>query len=333
MLPNNSIFTEVVKTLSSQTNNAEQMHSNYYNSLNGTDKAEFSRLVGLHKTALLMFQQLNPEPDARSTPPARHVPSQPATYAFHYHAYPSWYNWRFWPSRAYYPAPRPQKEEGNSAVLALLAAVLIGAAIIGTLYATIEAGRCLDQLKHAEDIFANISKLALTAFGGSIGVGTGIVFGGAVFNAPLVGAVIGCLIFSGLAITAAKKAVEALHKTENTPSALSYDPRFCLSSQESRSLSSRGYNIEGVSEALREVGICYDIAHQQSNSLLFLSKENHEKAVMVDLMRDLKKGMMCDDGRCCQQFTFNKKIFNFTITAENSDPYAPVMGTVIQEYY
>jgi len=290
--------------------------------------------------------------------PRRNPHARPRVHVYvhetrHYHL---WYDWGVWQPDYYYrSAPRDyhqyddrnptdnknnnnahndnKKAEENeqlSAAMILLAALLAAAAIIATLYTTIEVGRAVDQLAHMEDIFGNMCKLVITAFGGFIGESYGVTMGLALFQAPVFGAIIGTLIVSGIAITAAKHLVEAVHASQNYDSAIDYDPRFCLSNYERDELHKKGYDLDAVSEALREIAMTYDTAHQEAWSLMFWSKENKQQAVMVDLMRELKQGFPA------HQFTLNNKRFNLVAESQRqsmqfSDEPNPVMGIVLED--
>lgn len=342
----------------------------YYRGLEKEQQKKYIEMVNIHLRAILDGLRSGPlnrsessiEPSTIPAPtlapePRRNTHARPRVHVYvhetrHYHL---WYDWGVWQPDYYYrSAPRDyhqyddwnrkdnknnnntkddnKKEENEqlSAAMILLAALLAAAAIIATLYTTIEAGRAVDQLAHMEDIFGNMCKLVITALGGFIGESYGVTMGLALFQAPVFGAIIGTLILSSVAITAAKHLVETLHASQNYDSALAYDSRFYLSNYEKDKLRKKGYDLDAVSEALREIAITYDTAHQEAWSLMFWSKENKQQAVMVDLMRELKQGFPA------HQFTLNNKRFNLVVDSKRqsmrfSDEPNPVMGIVLED--
>lgn len=350
MLPRNHQMTDIIAKM--QVDHRESAyHSDYFFSLSEEQKATFCELVDLHAKAIVDFQRSNySRADNEFTPTVvleaeaerlrqQNEPKQIHVYVHHRRTYNLWYDWMVFDHIMHHRHHQcfdaasqnnqhdksKKKEDQINPALVLLAVVTVGAAIIATLYTAIEAGRCIDQLAHAEDIFGNISKLVLTALGGSLGVGFGMLAGAALFEAPVIGALVGCLVLSGLAIAAAKKVVEHVHSRSNYDSALAYDPRFCLSNEEKDHLHARGYNVQAVSEALREIAIAYDKAHKDAMSVCFWSASNKDKAILINLMREVKAGFPS------HQFVFNNKLFNFApaMVAMSNEP---VEGIVLEMY-
>lgn len=276
-----------------------------------------------HQSTAAFLGANTPRPTAASLP-RTHTPNTRTQPEIHIHihnsyATPLWYDWWCWRMLTWdlfarpYPQPtiviqhqNKSKSENNqpSAEQILLALVLAVGAAVSTLYSFIEIGRCVDQLAYAEDIFANLTRISIGVVGALGGGIAGYALGGSLLAMPMLASVMSTLIFAGLSIWASKLLIESLHKANDTTSALDYDPRFCLSESEKTTLQNRGYDIDAVSEAIREVAIVYDTAHENAWSLTFWSPENREKAVMVDLLRSLKSG------RISKELEFNQKIFS-----------------------
>jgi hypothetical protein len=346
MLPQNHRVTDIIAKLPVHSQDMAY-RSDYFQSLTLEQQESFRQLVGLHLRAIWDFQQFNLSQADNSFTPTAILQQQAEAerkaaesrnihiYVHHRRSYALWYDWWIFNHSFHhcYHAPvsyssnshKSKEEDKSNPALVLLAGVMVGAAIIASLYTAIEAGRCIDQLAHAEDIFGNITKLVFTALGGSFGVGFGLFAGAALFEAPVIGALVGCLIVSGIAIAAAKKLVEHINSDANYDSALAYDPRFCLSNKEADHLRAQGYDVRAVSEALREIAIAYDKAHKDAISLCFWSASNKDKAILIDLMREVKAGFPS------HQFVFNNKLFNFappTVAMQNE----PVLGVVLDTY-
>lgn len=320
-----------------QNNNA---FKHYLSALNPEKKVELIETINLHMNALLEgirhggFHVERQPAQPLPTPPqpprvAAQTQPQVRVYIYETHHYHYWHDWWIWqcysPSyyTPYYPSSvdkqrsnstKNEKNEEQLGIVAIVIAVILSAiALIAVSYTFIEIAKVFDQLASCEDVFGNLSKLALTAFGGIAGISFGLMLGVALFNSSTFGAIIGCLIVSGAAIYLSNRLMESMHARHNFDSSLDYDPRFCLTSEECHNLSEKGYDIKAVSEAIREVAIHFDEAHQNSWSIQFWSKENREKAIMVDLMRQLKRGFPS------HIFTFNRKRFELIAPTQSQN--------------
>lgn len=341
MLPRNHLVTEYIRNnLNAQLTSG---WDNYMASLTSPQRAELQKVIAFHRDTPRFVTR--PEPSQRAVPLSPTTPRvrEPHGSDIHIHIHNRyrqrsyWYDWFIFNSLMSSTSPcyqhhhhhRPasnrttSKDEQNNAAAIILATLVVGCAVIASLYSLIEAGRCFEQLAYAEDVFGNMSRLAMTAFGAALGVGGGLLFGSAVLGMPVLGAICGALIFAGLAISASKMIVESVHRQTNDDSALAYDPRFCLSRKEEANLESAGYNAFAVSEAIRELAIQYDKAHRQASTLKFWSSDNKDKAIIIDKLRDLKKGWEWGN----KSITIGEKHFNLEAGRQASEP---VMGVPLE---
>ncbi len=328
MLPKNHLVTEFVrKDLIIRV--PPPGWDEYRTKLTDTQRDELDKVILFHRNALNPLATVQPPQPAAQFSPATALPMEQRDshvhIHHHYHRSNYWYDWFIFqslmPSTPSYHRPaaatRRTKDEENNTAAIILATIVVGCAVVASLYTLIEAGRCFEQLAYAEDVFGNMTRLAMTAFGGALGVGGGLLFGSAVLGMPILGAICGALIFAGLAIAASKKIIEELHRKTNDDSALAYDPRFCLSRKEEATLEDAGYDVFAVGEALRALAIQYDSAHNQASTLKFWSSDNRDKAEIIDMVRDLKQGWHWDD----KSIKVGSQHFNLNLNA--------VMGEVI----
>lgn len=339
-LPKNHLITEMVATQRFNT------HS-YAHDLNLTQEQmdELRKIIVFHRGQNYVLNNNTSSAPSTSSP----SPSvSPTTIHIHHHYHRDyWYDWYIWNALSMdsyhyhrhehnhnhyhhhtssHTSTHKKEDDENNAAQIILATLVVAAAVIASLYVAIEAGRCIDQLAHAEDIFGNMCRLAMTAFGGALGVGSGLLFGASVLSMPILGAVCGCLVFSGLAIAASKKIIAAVHTATNDASALAYDPRFCLSEKEAAYLDSQGYDVFAVREAIRALAIVYDDARKNAGTLMFWGAGNREKAACIDDIRLLKQGWDINQKTITigtKQFDLNKVDVEFT-------DEAPVVGIPLE---
>ena len=351
MLPYNNKITEIIKALRENQQRSDELADEYFKTLTTRDQQlEFQKILALHQDARVLYDTRHPNSDAvRAFEPAfiararaeleperrRATPEIVNIYIFNERPRSLWYDWWCWRmltldmmySRPYYPSSHnhghPNNNQSDCGKI-LLALVLCIGAVVSTLYSFVELGRCVEQLYYAEDVFGNLSRIVLAILGGITGglVGSALLGAGSLAM-PILGAVVGALIATGLAIWASKLLVESMHKASQSQSALDYDPRFCLSSAEQINLKAQGYDILAVSEAIREVAIAYDNAHKNAWSLTFWSKDNRAKAELIDLLRSLKKPQN-------DSFEFNNKTFYLMSTDHRPEV---VIDTPLQAAY
>lgn len=203
------------------------------------------------------------------------------------------------------PTSSKKKEDGSEVTVAgiILACLLAGGALATLGYSAMQIFYRVDEIVHAEDMLANTGKLGVTAFAAWQGYMLGALLGAAYFANPLLGAICTAIIASAAGMALSKWGAELSHQATNTTSALSTDPRFCLSkSQKKRYKEDFGLNSDIADEALRECAIA--IKNEPTNGLVFWQNPHAE---IISLMRNIKTGNVAE------QIIINDKLFDLTL--------------------
>ncbi len=196
-----------------------------------------------------------------------------------------------------------EDKSGELTCCAILAGmVLVAGATIAMLYSINELSHTVKEIFHAENITANTFKAATIGIAAWQGVMLGLSFATSMALPPVFGAICMSIILSGVATAISKYTVECLNSQFNTTSAISNDPRFCLSSGDIKHLQAKGFDTVAVNEAIRETGTL--LKRNKASSLAFWSEQNRERHHLIQLMRDLKSGNF-------EKITINGKAFDF----------------------
>lgn len=191
-----------------------------------------------------------------------------------------------YPSQPAQPTQRRTEEEKDQVgwLGVMLALALVGGAVATLGYSVSQTYYRIDEMLHGEKTLDNTATLAVTAFAAWQGYLVGALIGASYFANPILGGLCSAIIASAAGMKAAKWGSE-LANANNTKSALTTDPRFCLSKIEKHELEQKGYNVNVIEEALRECAIM--IKQQPANGLKFW---HNPHGPLIDLMRSLKQG-------------------------------------------
>ncbi len=195
----------------------------------------------------------------------------------------------------------------KAVVICVIVGCLLIAAAAVSAYLFFELGKTLEQLFHFENIISNSSKLLALGGGGFGGFLLGVMLAGALsVSSPALPIVIGiclALIIGAVSLGLTGKTFDLIKSHTSTNSAISQDTRFQLSIFEKARLKRRGFDVNEINEAIRELASCY--TKTQSKTFSF----NRDKTKLIKQLRLLKQGKIQSD-----YFYFNHKAFHIKKT-------------------
>lgn len=219
-----------------------------------------------------------------------------------------------------------KNSEEKVGLAGIMFAGLMIAGALGTIgYSVMQTYYRIDEIVHGEDMLANTAKVSVTAFAAWQGYMLGAMLGAAAFANPVLGGLCAACIVSAGAMKLSKWGAELYHQSNNTTSALDYDPRFCLNaSQESYYSQTLSLNSDVANEALRECAIA--MKSDPTNGLIFWQNPHAE---LINLVRNIKTGNVPD------KIIINEKTFDLSLPMKPKQHFGPKpsMATTSSDTY